>query len=334
MFISIIKEGINTVHKNWQLVLIQLAVMVISCISFFLIVGIPIAVAFIIFGLDLTEILRLTDISSIFKGSADLLKKYFGIAVIILLSIVIYLAFITVMWLFTLSGTIGILKNSILNEKDRFTFKAFWTEGKHFFFPVLLFSALIGIIAIAVAFMLGILGGVASNIIELAKTQEATLALFLGVFFSLVLLSAGLFLIIITLSITVYGVANIAFTRKSPVIAFKQTINYIYSIPSSIIFYGILLMGYILSGFIVIFIGSPLTLIPIIGPILSMPYQLISYVIQGYIGLIMLSSVFWYYYRTGYSLSHEESTHHYHTSHGLEREQSPAPEQREDYPQA
>ena len=49
-----IKNGFRLVNKNWQLVLIQLGMMVISCIGFFVFIGVPLAVAFVMFGLDLT----------------------------------------------------------------------------------------------------------------------------------------------------------------------------------------------------------------------------------------------------------------------------------------
>lgn len=297
-YISVIKEGVRTVHKSWQLVVVQFSSVVLSCVSFFIIVGIPIAIAFIMFGLDLTEILRLKDVVSVFKDSAELLSKYFVMALIIILCLLIYFLFIIVLWIFTISGTIGVLTKNILGGADRFTFRLFFNEGKRLFLPVFMFSSLISIIFIALTFTLGLLGGGAAAIIEAAKTKEATLALFLGVFFSLVLLSVGIFLILIALSITVYGIANLAFKRLRSMETLKDTVKYLYAMPSSIGFYGLLLFGYMTIGFIVILMGSPLTLIPILGPILSLPYQLVAYVIQAYISLVMLSSVFHFYYKT------------------------------------
>jgi hypothetical protein len=325
-YLSTIKEGIRTVHKNWQLILIQFASMLLSCIGFFTIVGMPIAIAFIMFGLDLTEILRLKDLVSALKGSAELLSKYFAMAIVVMLSLLLYLAFIIVLWIFTISGTIGVLKNNIIDAPYRFNLKAFFAEGRNFFFPVFFFSTIIGIAFITLAFMLGLLGGSTSTIIEMARSREATLALFLGVFFSLVILSVGVFLIILTLSITTYGIAHLAFHRSRAWETIKETAKYIYSMPSSIGFYVVLLLGYMMVGFLVILIGSPFTLIPIIGPILSLPYQLITYVIQGYVSLVMLSSIFHYYYKTGYSLPSPESIEDSGTSRIIEEGQAPAPE--------
>ena len=51
-----IKGGVRVVNRNWQLVLIQLSVVFISSIGFFIIVGIPLAIAFIIFGVELLSV--------------------------------------------------------------------------------------------------------------------------------------------------------------------------------------------------------------------------------------------------------------------------------------
>lgn len=298
-YLSTIKEGIQTVHKNWQLVFVQLASVLLSCISFFLIVGVPIAVAFIMFGLDLTEILRLKDIVSALKGSAELLNKYFGMALVIIVALLFYVIVILIVWVFTLGGTIGVLARAIAKSSEKFSLSLFFSEGKALFFPAFVFSSLIGLVFIVLAFVLGLLGGGASTIIDLAKGYEATLGLFLGVFFSLVLLSVGFLLILVTLSVTVYGAAYLAFNRPKPLKALKEAVRYLYAEPSALVFYGILLLGYMLAGFLVILIGSPLALVPVIGPIISLPFQLVSYIIQGYISLIMLSSAFHYYHKTG-----------------------------------
>jgi hypothetical protein len=293
--IAIIKAGIHTVNKNWQLLFIQLITLVLSVLSFFVIVGMPIAIAFILFGLDLTEILRLRDLISVFRGSAELLNKYFAMALIILFSLLIYLAVILVAWVFALGGTIGILAKSILNEVDRFNLKTFFSEGKHLFFHLSLFSSIIGIVFLVIAFLLGALVGCASTIIDTARSYEATFGLFISFFCSLVLTSIGIALILLTLSAATYGVAHLAFYKSNSITAIKETLKYLYSKPVAIGFYTVLLLGYMVIGFVVIMLCAPLTFVPVIGPLISLPYQLISYIFQGYLSLVMLASIFHYY---------------------------------------
>ncbi len=300
-YTAIIKEGFSVVNNSWQLALLHLLSAVISFISFFLIVGMPISIAFVVFGLDLTEILKSKDLIEVLKNSMALLKKYFAMAIIIITSLLFYFTIIFTLWLFTIAGSLGTIYKIITSEISKYSTKVFFAQGRKLFFPILGFSALIGIILLLLAFLLGILGGSISSIIEVAKSQEAVLALFLGVFFSVIIFITGIILIFIILSITVYGIANIIFNKTSPLRALKQTVKYLYTHPSSIGFYCILLIGSIMTIFIVLLLGSPVILIPFIGPILSPLYQVASTVIQAYINLVVFASAFLYYYKTGYT---------------------------------
>jgi hypothetical protein len=60
--------------------------------------------------------------------------------------------------------------------------------------------------------------------------------------------------------------------------------------------YTLLFLGYIVVSFFAMLISYPFHLIPIIGTIISFPLQLISYMVQGYLGLVVLAVVFTYYY--------------------------------------
>lgn len=305
MFISTIKDGINTVHKNYQLIFVHLTSMILSCTGFFVIVGIPVAIAFIMFGVDFTEIMRLRDIAEILQGIPGLLNKYFVVALIILLSLILYVIFVIALWVFTFSGAMGIFAAAvpayIHGDVHKFTLNLFFAGGKRLFLPVLFFSVVMGAIVVIAMFLLDIIRGAASAIINTAKFYDPTIALFLSIFFELIILSAGIFLILATLSIAAYGFAYLAFNRSGPFHALQETVKYLYKTPSSISFHILLIAGYLIVAFIVVLIGSPLALIPVIGPLLALPYQLFLFIIQGYLNLILLASVFRFYYSTKYS---------------------------------
>lgn len=296
-YLNIIKEGISIVNHSWQLVFLHLISAVVSFLCFFLIIGIPISIAFIIFGLDLTEILRSKDVIEVIRHSLNLLKKYFVMALLVITSIIIYFSAVFSLWLFTIAGSVGTIAKIIKEETSKYTFKIFLTEGKRLFLPIFGYSTIIGVFLLFLAFLLGLLGGSISSIIEIAKSKEAVLALFLGIFFSAIIFITGLFLIVLILSITVYGIANIAFENKGPLKAFKQTIIYLYTHPMAIIFYGFLLASSLIVIFIILLFGTPIILIPILGPILSPLYQILSILLQAYINLVIFASAFLYLYK-------------------------------------
>lgn len=298
-YLDIIKDGIRTVNKHWQLVFVQLLSAALVFVSFFLIVGTPIAIAFILFGLDLTEILRMKDIISALQGSAGLLHKYFGMALIIILSLLLYIILFLIILVFTMAGTVGALAASIREGIEQFSSSVFWRRGKALFFPLFIFLFSVAVIFIVPVLVLWILGDGASAIVDAAKGHDATLGLFLGVFFSLVLFSVGFLLFLAILSIMAYGIAYLVFNRPRPFKAVSEAARYLYATPSAFLFNVLLLMIYLIMGFLVIMISYPLTLVPVVGPLISLPFQLVSYAIQAYVNLVMLAAVLHYFFKTG-----------------------------------
>lgn len=293
-----IKTGFGLVHKNWQLVLVQVAMMVISCIGFFVFIGIPLAVAFVMFGLDLTELTRLKDLIGTMREPSEIISRYMGLFLVFLGSFLIYLLFIAAIGIYVFGGSAGLIGRMVRDNAFRFNMNTFFSEGKRLFFPLVGFTTIIGVIFIGVAFVLGLFGGGIAAIISIAKEYEATLALFLGIFFSLLLFCVGLILIACAIALTLYGVASIVFKGAGPLKATKETIKYLYHHPDALWLYCIAFAGYILASFLLILLGTPFSLIPIVGPILALPYQLFSYTVQSYLGLVIICTIFIYYFST------------------------------------
>lgn len=296
-YIDSIKTGFKVINKNWQLVLIQVGAMFISLLGFFIFIGLPLAIAFIIFGIDLTEFSRPDNIFNLFKRPSDLLSRYLGLAILLFTSLFIYIISIFIIGVFVFGGSLGSISRTI-KESVSFHFSTFWKEGKRLFFPLVGFTALIGLGFLVLAFVLGLLGGSISALISLAREQEAALALFLGIFFSLFLFVLGLGLILIVLSITIYGAAIIALNGEGPVAAIKKAVQYLYRKPQGLYLYCLIFLAFVVINFAIIAIGIPMGLVPIIGPLLSFIYQLSVYFLQSYFGLSMIATILVYYYST------------------------------------
>lgn len=296
-YINSIKEGFRVINRNWQLVLIQVGAMFMSLFGFFIFIGVPLAIAFIIFGIDLTELSKPDEIANLFRRPSDLLSRYLGLAILLFTSLLIYIISIFVIGVFVFGGSLGLIARTI-KEAGSFHFSTFWNEGKRLFFPLLGFTALIGLGFLALAFILGLLGGSISALISLAREQEAALALFLGIFFSLFLFLFGLGLILVVLSITIYGAAIIALNGEGPISAIKKTVQYLYRKPQGLYLYCLIFLAFVIINFAIIAIGIPMGLVPLIGPFLSFVYQLSIYFLQSYLGLSMIATILVYYYST------------------------------------
>lgn len=290
-----IRNGFTIINKNWQLVLIQFGAMFVGFIGFFVIVGIPLAIAFIIFGLDLTGLSRFEDVFRTLREPSEILSRYFALVVLVLVSLLLYITLVLALGIFLFGGSIGVISKAIRDGLWKFRMKEFLTEGKRLFFPLLGFTTLIGLIFIAVAFVLGLFGGAIAAIVSAAREQAATLALFLGIFFSLILFVLGLTLIMITLSITVYGTAVMTMKGFGPLKSLKETVRYLSGNADAFFLYCMIFGGYIVVSFFILFLSYPIGLIPLIGSLIALFYQFAVYVIQSYLGLVMLATIFSYY---------------------------------------
>ena len=295
-FVEAIRAGFHTINRRMQLVGVQAVLMIINCISFFIVVGIPLGIAFVIFGLDLTGLTQAKDIFNMFSSPSEFIAKYLWLVLMVVTSILLYFLFVTTLGLYVFSGSAGIVGRSILEPSAPFSMKRFFSEARQFFFPLMWYTCLVGLIFLAIAFMLGLFGGGIAAIVSAAKTQDSTLALFLGIFFSLVLALIAIGILLAVLAVTVYGIAVLFFKREGSWKAFKESCGFLWKHQNAFWLYMLLFLGYIIVSFFAMLISYPFHLIPIIGTIVSFPLQLMSYMVQGYLGLVVLAVVFTYYY--------------------------------------
>lgn len=293
-----IKNGFRLVNKNWQLVLIQFGMMLVNCIGFFVFVGIPLAVAFVIFGLDLTEMTELKNLLGTMKDASEIITKYLGLIIVLLVSFVVYLLVAVSVGIYVFGGSAGTIGRAVRDSANRFNMNTFFSEGKRLFWPLVGFTAIIGVIFIGIAFILGVFGGGIGVIISIAKGYETTLSVVLGIFLSLLLFCIGLALIISSIALTLYGTAAIVLKGTGPWQATKDTIKYLYRNPAALWLYCLVFGGYVLATFLLVLLGMPFSLIPIIGAIIAIPYQIFSYALQSYLGLVIVAVIFIYYFST------------------------------------
>jgi hypothetical protein len=293
-----VKSGFRLINKNWQLVAVQAGMMIANCIGFFVIVGIPLGIAFIIFGLDLTGLAETRDIMGLLRRPSELISKYMGLVLVVVSSFLFYLLIVTTTGIFVFAGSVGSVGRAVLDPSRQFSMKLFLAEAKKLFFPMMWFSMVMGLVFIAIAFLLGLLGGGVAAVVQTAKSQDSTLALFLGIFFSLVLALCAIIVILGAIAVTVYGIAVLFFKTEGAVRSFRDAVVYLWNRQSAFWLYVVLFFAYLIASFILMLFTYPFNLIPIIGTLISFPLQLASYVVQSYIGLAILATIFIYYYET------------------------------------
>jgi len=296
IYTDAVKSGFRLVNRNWQLVVVQAGMMLANCLGFFVIVGIPLFIAFVVFGLDLTGLAQTRDIMGLLSRPSDLITKYMGLVLIVVVCFLLYLLIVSTVGLFVFAGSIGSVGHVVLDPSRKFSMKLFFAEAKKVFFPLMWFCLVMGLVFIVITFCLGLLGGGVAAIVQSAKGHDSTLALFLGIFFSLVLALLGIGLILVAIAVTVYGLAVLFFKNEGAVRSCKDAALFLWKRPSAFWLYVMLFFAYVIASFILMLFTYPFNLIPIIGTIISFPIQLVSYVVQSYIGLAIIATVFIYYY--------------------------------------
>jgi hypothetical protein len=291
-YIQAIKDGFLLINRHWPLALIQAGLMFVSIVGFFIIVGIPLAIAFIIFGIDLTELANLADIFRVLRGPSNLLSKYIGLILIVLASFILYFLVVTMLGIYLFGGSIGVIGRAIREKTQRFTSRAFLDEAKRLFLRMLGFTSIIAIIFIVFFFVLGIFGGGVAALISYAQSLDSTLALFLVTFFSLILVIIALALIIGIISITLYGFATLYFKGTGAFKSIRESVNFLSRYPNGFWLYTVLFIGYLVASFFLGLISYPFTLVPVIGAFFSF----MSYLFQTYLGLVLIAIIFSYYY--------------------------------------
>lgn len=292
--IEYIKEGFNLTHKNWQLILIQIAIMVIIFIGFIIFVGIPLAIAFVFFGVDLTHV---RDFLNIFKNPMEFLSKYLGLAILIITTFFIYLCFASVLSMFAFGGTLGVLRNSSIDMEYKFSLHSFLQEGKKLFLPIFWFASIILIIFIAVSFFLGIVAGTGFSVVN--AYEEGTFpALFIAYFIALLLLLSGIVITLLVLTITAYAVIILTVDKTGILDAFRKSFNFVKHNPKAILFYVLLIFGYASINLTMILLNYPFTLIPFIGFVINIPYQIMSYIVLNYLVIVMAGDLIIFYIKT------------------------------------
>lgn len=293
-FFICINDGLKTVHKNYQLLLIHFAFLFISFFGLFFILSIPLGILFVIFGIDLTDILKGSFIE-IFLSSVNIMKKFLIFAIIFIITLFLYVILIISLWIYILSGTIGTMCE-YLREGKVFTLKGFHQNGKKFFWKVAFFTVFSLIIFICLSVIFGFLSEISSKIVKFLS-QWKSVSMFFSVFIYLSMLLTGVIVFLLWITFTLFGFFGIFIKNFTVIETIKETKKLIILYPQSIARAGLLFVIYLLAGGIILSFSPLLAIIPRVGTILVAVYQFIIQFAHIYISMVVFAAFLSYYIR-------------------------------------
>jgi hypothetical protein len=295
-FTGAIKSGFKLINRQWPLVAVQVGLMFVNCIGLFILVGIPVVIAIIIFGLDMSALANTQDILGLFQNPAELVSKYLVLILVVIASFLFYVMFAATLWLFVFGGTAGFIGRTIFEPSLNFSMGGFFKEAKRMFFPLMWYFLVISLIFIAIVIILSLFGGGIAAIVSVARSRDSTLALFIGFFSAFVFILVSLGMLFIAFAVTKYGVAALFFKGEGAVKSFSEAVTFLWNNQNAFWLYVLLVLGYLLASILMMLITYPFKLIPVVGLVLALPVQLVSSIVQGYLGLVLIAVIFFYYF--------------------------------------
>jgi hypothetical protein len=294
-FTDAFKAGFRVINRNLPLVAVQIVAMIINIAGLIFLVVLPIVIAIAIMGIDIT---MLSDMKTLPYSIGGYIGRYFFLFLIGIFFILLYLLIVTTFALYVFGASSGVLAHSVQYPSEKLSLKLFFSEGNRLFLPMIRYMT-----AASLLFLLLLVVGILVliplfTVIESIKSMNMTAGFFFGIFFILLALSVMLFAITACLAVFFYGSAILIFRGKKAFASIKEAARYLYRRQNAYWLYCLLLGGSVGLSLVLALVGMPMSAIPVIGPLFSIPYHLLTYVIQTYFSLFVTSAIFVFYFST------------------------------------
>ncbi len=300
MVIDTIKKSIGPAAKNWQIVLIHFVLLFFYAFGFIILVAIPFAVIFA-GSMDL-NMQNISDPINAFGNIENLLVQNLAGLAVAILALLLYLTIVSSVALYIFGATMGTLEKAVRKKNYRFGFSSFISEGNRFFGRILWLTFLLGLMLIALMICISIMAGIGSVFILPLLSSESGTVYFIGIFISLLMASVALAGFTLLAVAGAFSLVALVVDDIKAIAAFKKSLAFIQRKPSSILFLLAVTGIYLLAACSVMLITIPLGIIPLIGPLLSIP---VSFVCNRFLGLVMITALIYFYTSSNRPFSNE-----------------------------
>jgi hypothetical protein len=201
-----------------------------------------------------------------------------------------YLTLISILYVYILGGTMGVLKRSAVNIEYTFSFPSFFREANANFSRVLWLMSLVILAIMVILAVLLAMGGLTTSIVG-AAGSGSSLEVFLSSFALMSFAIIGIFVLLAGFAFTGYSVVIMVVDGRGIVEAVRRTVLFFKQSPRALFFYGLLITGVIAAnaiyyGIQMLFIG-----IPLLAPVI----YLSNVFFQGCLSIVVWSSLIAYY---------------------------------------
>jgi hypothetical protein len=295
MILECIKEGFALANKNLQLVFVRIVVTIINLVSFFISLGIPLVFAIIYMGFDLAHAKDLLPFLT--ENPVEFVSRYMGLVFLVGSSLVFYLTFVSILFLYSLGGTLGVLRASAVNIQYKFSLSSFFKEANRNFVRLFWIILLVSLGSVVLFTSFTISGGIIAAIIQALAGGGGILELFFSSFIMVSVIILSIIFFVACLMFTGYSMVVSVMNGKGAVDCIKKTFDFLKQKPEAFLFYFILFAGSIIANSIFFVLKMPFNMVPVLGPVMNIVLTLFSALFQSYLALVIWSSLIMYYVR-------------------------------------
>lgn len=304
MFTEFIKEGLRLTHRNSQLVYIRAALTLINIVGFIVIVGVPaLAVAGRI-GMDISNVTGL--FYTLLKDPFSILSKYLVLLLVIFAAFMIYLIFSSLLHLYVLGGTLGVLNNSTADTRYGFSFSSFFREsGKHFF-PLMWLISITSIGFFFVLAMLLIFSIAGFGVMDTVIGAGTFIKDFISSFISISVIVFSIIISFASFVFVVYSMAVSVAEGSGAMNTIRKTYSFLRDNPSAFIFYIMLLIGIFIVN-LLIFSLVPPGMVSGGRFLITLTAAFAGVVMQSYVMVLLWSCLIVFYVKATKKIIHQPS---------------------------
>ncbi len=293
MILECIKEGFNRANQNLQLVLIRIAVTIINLVSLFIFIAIPLVIAALYMGFELAHAREL--LPYLLGNPFEFISRYLGLILLIGFSFLLYLTFVSMLFLYMIGGTLGVLRSSAENIGYKFSLSSFFMEAKQNYWRLfrLIFLVSLGCTALFIALVL--FGGISAAIVQVLTAGRGVMEVFFNSFVLVSMISFSIIYILACIVFSAYSMVISVTDGTDSMECIKRTFDFLKQRPGAILFFFILLVGGGGVNFMFFILKMPFSMVPVLGQMMNIVLTLFSAVFQGYIAIVIWSSLIAYY---------------------------------------
>lgn len=284
MMVESIREGFRLTHKNWQLILIHVVTAFINIITFFLFLGVPLFIVITYLGFDITHLDDI--IPSFIDDPFKFITRYIGLVFFIITAAIIYLTFVSILYIYILGGTLGVFKDSITDTTYGFNLHSFFREAKGYFLNLFWLAFFLILIVGGLLVLIIIFGGITITALQGLDIRYPSMQRFFNYFISLFIIIFGLIILYCAIVFTLFSFVISVVEGKRVMETIRFTYTFLRDNPLAFLYYFILMLGISLVNLIALILG----VVPVIAPLLNI-------CLQNYLSVVLWSALIAFYVR-------------------------------------